>query len=244
MARKNQKTAQPTEEKPKATETTEAPENKDQPGRNKWLAWVEKFQDIGILVGIILGLRQSPKSGEPSRPGEKQVPNWILSAFPSMTDEDEIEYNLVLSSNPNKDAIEAMEEFDENIREEGVYDEVKLRVRLVEIRREFLERLNHPAPKDESGGRLNFSVITIKDPVIEIMDRILEEETYSTKTFKELFERQKRIAINRKLLEKKHFLKKCFEWSRENKGKSVAIVFMTPLVILTITLSILNLIFG
>jgi hypothetical protein len=57
----------------------------------------ELIQYLGIIGAIVMGLRQPPKPGE-TVIGDKQVPNWILSAFPYFTAEDEVEYNLILSS--------------------------------------------------------------------------------------------------------------------------------------------------
>lgn len=183
----------------------------------------ENAQDFFIVLSIILGLRKPLKEGE-TLPSGRQVPGWLLSAFPWMTDEDETEYNMTLGSHPDRAAIVAAEEFEETLKRKGKYDEVKYRIRLLKIYREFMEQTRHPAPKDESGGRLTFQRVQINDPAIEIMDRFLEERLAGG-TPEEIFNRQMRIAMNRKLLEKKSFLKKLSE------NKLASLLFLLSLII-------------
>lgn len=250
MARKNQKTAQPeTEEKPKAAETTEAPPRTNQnevPAKRSWLHTMirENAQDFFILLSIILGLKPSPKPGE-TLPSGKEVPSWFMSAFPWLTNEDEKEYNFALSSYTDPEPISdpafdlevkiAAEEFERKIATEGIYDEVKYRVLVVEIHREFIEQTRRPAPKDESGGRVKFANITINNPFHEFMGRLFAETD---------FELQKQIALDRKLLREKHFLKKCFEWSRKNKLLTIVIVFTGMVALFTFLSSILYALLG
>ncbi len=237
MAKKDQtKTAEP-----KAEETTKTPEpekgSEKSETRKRWLIPIlqEAFQDALLLLLFAIGIKR-PMGGmingtaqqQTAQAPEKQVPDWILSAFPSLTDEDEVEYNLCLSSNPDPLSVHAAEIFEENLKNEGIYDEVKYRIRLLKIRREFLEKLRHPAPKDESGGRLGFKPLTLADPVIEFMDR-LRDEVDAGGTTEEIFERQKEIANRRKLLEKISFTKKTILWIRNHKLETVVGIFLVPI---------------
>jgi len=173
-----------------------------------WRMIRENAQDILILVSIILGLRPHPQQGE-KLPSGKEVPNWFLSAFPSFTDEDEIEYNLIRDSHSNPEARKAEAEFCCKLAADG-YDEIKYRVRLVKLRREYVEQLRNPAPPDKSGGRLAFTPLVLRDSVTEFISELIAE-TQVAGTPEEIYERQKKIALYRKLLAKKHFFKKCWE---------------------------------
>lgn len=182
----------------------------------------ETLQYIGILGAIVMGLRPPPKPGEEIS-GEKQVPGWIISSFPSFTDEDEVEYNLTLSSLP-KASKSALEKFEENLKIEGIYDEVKLRVLLVKIRREFMERMKNPSKKNEA-EHLLFEKLTLRDAIKDFAKRLSEEEKVVGRTPEETFGAQKKIAINLKLIEKKSFLKKC----SEHKITTLAGIILLPI---------------
>lgn len=231
---KNKKNAK----KEELTEKTAQPEIKSEVVKKAGRGFLgtiirENIQDVLIGLLFVLGFKKSAQTKEGSGSGtviaEKQTPNWILSIFPSWTDEDEVEYDLALTSHTEMKAKKSAEEFEENLKKEGVYDEVKYRVRVVKKHREFIEQVKHPAPKDDSGGRLNFQVITISSPVLEFMDRLLEEKTKGG-TSEEIFERQKRIAINRKFIEKKHWLKKI----SENKTDAILTILAAILVLIAI----------
>lgn len=215
-------------------------EKKEGASHSKFDKIWEFLQTSGVIGAILLGARQPPKQGE-TLPGGKEVPGWLMSAFPSLTNEDEKEYNFALSSHDGVGARSAAEDFERNILAEGIYDEVKYRVVVVEIHREFMEQIRRPAPKDESGGRLKFAEITICNPFHEFMDRILAEKNAGG-IQKEIFERQKQIALDRKLLEKIHLAKKVARWVRENKGKTLVSIFVIPFFVFSFCLFLLNLI--
>jgi hypothetical protein len=204
-----------------------------------WRMIRENAQDFFILVSIILGIRQAPKQGE-TLPSGKEVPGWILSAFPSFTDEDEIEYNLVRDSHTDPSARKTEACFCDNLKaDSGGYDEVKYRVRLVKLRREYLQQLRSPAPEDKSGGRLSFTRITLKDSAIEFISELIEESSVAG-TPEEIYQRQKKVALDRKLLERKHFFKKCWENKLITLTVLLSIIACVPCVLYWIACLILN----
>jgi hypothetical protein len=232
MAKKND-AKEPENQEKKAEPTSE-----EKKGEKSWLWRMirENAQDFFILLSIILGLKPRPKEGE-TLPGGKQTPDWMLSAFPSFTDEDEIEYNLIRDSHPDSLAKKAEAFFCDNLKaDKDGYDEVKYRVRLVKLRREYLQQLRSPAPEDKSGGRLSFTKLTLKDSATEFISELIEEFQVGG----EIYKHQKKMALDRKLLEKKHFLKKCYE----NKLETLIILISIIVSIPCLLYWILYLIFG
>lgn len=192
----------------------------------------EMVQYFGIIGAIIMGLRQPPKPGE-AIVGDKQVPNWLLSAFPSLTAEDEVEYNLILSSLSSTGKI-TLKLFESLLKSEGIYDEVKFRVLLVKIRREFLDKMRNPMPENKS-TTLTFGSLQLNDAVSDFA-ALLEAENVTGRTPEQIFQSQKLIADNMKLLEKKNIFKKL----AEHKLETVLGLIFTVLVIIAFLKKILS----
>lgn len=173
----------------------------------------ETIQNIGLGILAYIGLvKRSPQGGgmmggegvPPSK--EKQTPDWILSAFPSLTREDDNEYMLGLDS-VSSEAKKSAKKFRAQMKKEYVYDDIKYVVNLVKARREFMEQLKHPAPDNKGADRLAFEKIILKDPIVCFFGELLEEERLGG-TPEEVYERQKEDARDRNLLTKIHWLKK------------------------------------
>jgi hypothetical protein len=216
MARKSDaKEPENQEKKPAA----EAVEKKGEKEEKSWLWRMirENAQDFLILLSIILGLRPHPKEGE-TLPSGKQTPNWILSMFPSFTDEDEVEFNLTRDSHNDPLARRTEATFRENFIADG-FDETKYRVRFIKFRREYLEQLRNPAPEDKSGGRLSFTRITLKDSATEFLTELITE-AQAGGTPMEIYKRQRKMALDRKLLVKTGI----FHWIRKHKTVSIMIL--------------------
>lgn len=194
----------------KDSKSNESEKSKHEPlekKKEKFEKLSETIQYLGILGAIIMGLRQPPKPGE-AVVGDKQVPDWLLSAFPQFTAEDEVEYNIILSS-LNATGKIALKMFEFLLKQEGVYDEVKFRVLLVKIRREFLDKMRNPVPENKS-TTLTFGKLQLNDPVSDFA-ALLENENVAGRTPEQVFSNQKLIADNIKLLEKKSIFKKLSE---------------------------------
>lgn len=172
----------------------------------------ENIQTIFFAILAMLGLRfaSTKESGGQQPTAEKESSDFILSHFPNWTEDDKKEYNLLLDSHEKKEARIAAEEFDKAVEEDDRYDLTQYRVAIVLLRREFIERMRHPAPKDDSGGRLNFDTLTIRDSAIIFMDRLLEEKEKGGSS-KEIYERQREIAVRRELLKEKNLFKRVSE---------------------------------
>ena len=206
-----------------------------------WEIILENAQTLGIVLGIMLGLRQPPKPGE-AGPGGKEIPGWLLKIFSSLTKEDETEYNLILDSFPDGGIRPIEAEFRKDFIADG-YDETDYRLSLVDLRREYMERLRNPAPEDKSGGRLAFTSITLRDSCTEFFSELLTESN-TTSTPKEIFERQKKIALDRKILKKTGLLKRIFSWSQRHKLETILWIVLTPFLLVALIYQILNLLFG
>ncbi|HRZ95734.1 MAG TPA: hypothetical protein P5262_04205 [Candidatus Moranbacteria bacterium] len=188
-----------------------------------WMMIRENIQDVALGILLVLGFKKPSQSGTVQFQGqERQVPDWFLSAFPGLTRDDENEYNLALDSHPDPKARIAAEEFWEMVKKDELYDEVRYVVNIVELRREFIERLRRPAPKDESGGRLGFDPLTQRDSINIFFNRLLEEKSRGGSP-EEIYKRQKEIALKRKLLPKKHLFKRLLE----NKASAIMYFFAT-----------------
>jgi len=187
-------------------------------------SFADSFNTLTVIGAFLAGLWRP--SGDQSAGMERQIPGWVLSSMPSLTDEDEIEYNLIIASLTDEHK-EVLEKFEEQLKTEGIYDEIKFRVLLVKIRREFFERMKNPIKKNESEN-LKFEDIKLHDPVLDFVKRLNKEKQAANVTPGEIFEAQKKIAINLKLIEKKHFLKKRLE----NKTETVfGLIFFLLLII-------------
>jgi hypothetical protein len=185
----------------------------------------ENFQWILLVLSIVLGLRKPPEAGE-TGPGGKEIPGWILRIFSSLTKEDETEYNLILDSYPDPAILAVESAFRNNFIREG-YDETDYRLSLVDLRREYLERLRNPAPEDKSGGRLSFTPITLRDSATKFLDQLLYETRVGTP--EEVFARQKKIALDRKILKKTGALKRAFHWHESHKLETIVGLFLFPI---------------
>lgn len=216
---------------------------KDQKEKRRGFLWMmirENIQDIVLGFLLITGLKKPTQAGTVQFQGqERQVPDWFMSAFPGLTRDDENEYSLALDSHSDLEARAAAEEFWKMVKEDERYDEVRYIVNIVQLRREFIERLKHPAPKDESGGRLKFDSLTLRDSVNIFFDRLLEEKNKGGSP-EEIYKRQEEIALNRKLLPKKHLFKRLLE----NKASAIMYFFATLLFAFGFMYFILYWIFG
>ena len=123
------------------------------------------------------------------------------------------------------------------------YDESNYRLMLVGLRRDYTDRLHHPAPEDKSGGRLVFTPITLRDSCTEFFSELLAESKIGG-TPEEVYERQKKIALGRKLLKKTGLLKKAFSWSQHHKLETILWIILSPFLLVGLIYQILNLIFG
>jgi hypothetical protein len=202
---------------------------------------MENFQWILIIFSVILGLRKPPEAGETAA-GGKEIPGWILKIFSSLTKEDETEFNLILDSFPGGGIRPVEAKFREDFIADG-YDETDYRLSVVDLRREYLERLRNPAPEDKSGGRLTFASLALQDSAIAFLSEILAESAKSG-TPEEIFERQKKLALERKLIKKVSGLKKAFQWSQHNKFKTLLLLATTPFLLAAVIYQILNLFLG
>lgn len=188
--------------------------------RNESFIWTmirENFQSIGVGILIALGLMKPTQKGDAEQPKEREVPSWFMSAFPSLTKDDEIEYTFLLGS-VDSETRNAAEEFEEMVSNDFWHDEVGYRVSLVLLRREFMERLKHPMPKDDA-KRLIYEVIEVNDPARIFLERLREEkkkreedlqandEDGKKKILEEIYEKQKQIAIRSKVLPARHWIK-------------------------------------
>jgi len=200
---------------------------------------IENFQTIGIIISILLGLREKPAPGSEE---ERSIPNWFLHLFPSLTQEDEIEFNLARDSYPDTNLRAVETTFREAIIRDG-YDETNYRLMLVGLRREYTDRLHHPAPEDKSGGRLSFEPITLRDSCTEFFSELLAESS-AAGTPEEIYERQKKIALGRKLLKKTGTLKRVAHWVHENKLKTILLLILSPFFFLALAYQVLNLFLG
>jgi len=210
---------------------------------SNWERIWELSQNFAIIGGIILGLRQPPKAGEQAA-GGKEIPGWLMNLFPSFTREDETEFNLILDSHTLRDAKQIEAVFRDNFITDG-FDETKYRLGLVHFRREYLERMRNPMPENKSGGQLIFKPLQMKDSASEFIDQLIDIHTNPAGgTDQEKYACQKKIALDRKLLEKTSLLKKVFSWTKENKGKTVALFFTIPLFLFSLFILFLNIMLG
>jgi hypothetical protein len=202
-----------------------------------WMVIRENIQDIALAILFFLGLRKPAQATETGTvaSAEKQVPNWFLSAFPSLTRDDENEYLLALCSHPDPDARAVAEKFEEELKKDPRYNNVKYIVNIVELRREYMEKLKNPAPKDPSGGRLSFEPITLRDPVNIFFSRLLEEKNRG-KSPKKTYENQRQLAINQKLLEKNGYL----HWMNNHRPETIVGIFLFPWAIIQFIIWILT----
>ena len=218
------------EEKKNNGEEKEGKEWEKTKEKRKRVIWefiLENAQNLGIILSIALGIRK-PDSKTTIEGKERQVPDWVLSAFPNLTREDDTEYNLALDSHPNINAQLAAKEFRATMVKEDIYDDVRYIVDLIKIRREFTERTKKPAPPDKSGGRLKFEPLNIKDSVNAFFSELLAEKNLGG-TPEEIYTRQKERAKERNLLPKKHIAKRCVEWIGSHKAETVVGIILLPI---------------
>lgn len=206
--------------------------------KNVFRFW-EKIQDIGIVLAMILGLKETSKSDKSNQSSkEKQIPGWLMSAFPNLTRDDDNEYNLILDSlSPN--AKIAAKEFRAMMAKENVYDDIKYIVYLVELRREFIEKTTHPTGVNKGKTRLDFGSITINDSVEAFFKELLDEKVIGGRP-KRVYERQKKLALARNLLPKKHLAKKIHEWTSTHKAETFVGIVFIPFVFFKIIIWLLG----
>jgi len=209
--------------------------------KEKVKVW-ENLQNIAIILAMIMGMRRpSPSSirgGEGEKKAISQLPMWLIELFPSLTKEDESEFNLIMSSFPDEKIRKVEATFRERFKLEG-YDETYYRLNLVEMRREFMKRLKSPAPKDESEGRLQFKAIKLSCPAEDFLQAILEcPEKYKNK--EKIYQCQKKISLDRLVLKKTSFFKKFFSWAGNHKKEVLAGIFLIPVGIVELFLWLLN----
>lgn len=169
----------------------------------------EALDTLMILALFLLGIKNRSDIETKFGQSEKEVPAWFLSAFPSLTREDEDHYNLILDS-VSEDAKSAAQEFEDNMFKEGVHDNIRYIVFLVKLRREFMEQTKNPASVNKGRTRLDFGQVTLNDSASAFLQELLDEINNGG-TPEEIYVRQKERARKRKLLPKKHWLRKVYE---------------------------------
>lgn len=172
----------------------------------KFQSLVDKLQTAGIVIGLILGLRQPPAPGSEE---EKRVPSWVISSFDFLTNEDEIMFNQALDAHPNTDLKTIEGDFRDRMKSDG-YAENKYRSLLAGIWQKFLDQIRKPAPKDESSGRLTFGSIQLNNSCIAFFDQLIDA-VQPGRSAEEIYQLQKKAADNRKLLVKKSIFHKIRE---------------------------------
>ena len=184
----------------------------------KGLAGILKSEILdNLLLGILILLGFKHQSDSNASGGrEKQAPNWLMQVFPSLTRDDNNEYNLALDSHPDPATRTAAKKFRSMMEKEGIYDVEKYVVNLIKVWREFMERTKNPPPESKSAERIVFEKITVNDSVKAFFSELLTEKTVGG-TEEEIYNRQKDRAYERDLLPKKHWLKKLREWFGKNK---------------------------
>ncbi|MFZ2226739.1 MAG: hypothetical protein WA064_05375 [Candidatus Moraniibacteriota bacterium] len=212
MARKNQKdTGKPAEENP--AEATSKANQPEAPTKKRWITPIimEAMENAMLLFLVTLGLRRPNQGGNQQQPGEtseKQMPIWLMEAFPGMTHDDDDEYSQIKDSHPEPDAKTVAEEFEENLDKEGIYDPIRYIINLVGLRRRFIEQSKNPSPEAKQTERLSFQKITINDSAEAFLSELLAEKVTGDNAEGTVYERQKKRALRRNLLPKIHVLKK------------------------------------
>lgn len=202
----------------------------------------ENLQNIAIIIAMIMGVKKPSQSlgGGEEGGGEtiKQLPMWVIELFPGLTREDENEFNLIMSSFPDKKIRKVEATFRERFKKEG-YDETYYRLGLVGMRREFMKRLKSPAPKDESGGRLQFEAVKLSCPTEDFLQTILEcSEKYNEE--EKIYQHQRKIGLDRLVLKKISPLKKFFSWAGKHKIDFIVGIFLIPIGIIELFFWLLN----
>lgn len=171
-----------------------------------WTMVRENFQSIGVGILIALGIRKKPQEGDENKTEEKEIPSWLLYLFKGMFIGEILkEFNTIIESREENTRVTetqtAMEEFVIKIEKDPELDFIGFLLKFIDLRREYMERLRHPAPKDES-GRFKCEPIIFRDPPIAFMNRILHEKDSGGN----YYERQKEFAKSRGLLKEKSTL--------------------------------------
>lgn len=192
----------------------------------------EWSKSIIATVAVMLGIQKGAlaTAGDGNNDKVKEIPGWLLNAFPSFTREDETEFNLILDSYPSAKQVEA--EFRKKfIRED--YDETKYRLAMVHMRREYVERMAKTMPKNDPGTRMTFAPLEMRDSVREFFSELIVESVAGG-TPEEVYRRQERMALNRHLLEKRGAAKKIGEAVSQNKIDTVLTIVAILLGILVV----------
>lgn len=205
-----------------------------QPHHSKTWEWL---QNIGLFAAFLLGIQKNAPTvpaGDGNGVGKiKEMPAWLMNMFPSFTREDETEFNLILDSYPSAKQVEA--EFRARFIADG-YDETKYRLALVHMRREYVERMAKTMPKNDLDSRMTFAKLEMRDSAYEFLSELVVESAAGG----DFYRRQKERALSRKILEEPGIA----DWVKKNKGKTLALLAISPFVLITFAYHLLNLIFG
>lgn len=225
------------EKKPTEPKTTESSENHHKKNWGNWL-W-ENSQMVIAMIGVILGLRQHPQSGE-KFPNGKEVPDWFLNLFPALSRDDENVFAIILSSNPDPDVKVAESIFRRKLLADG-YCGTAYRLGLVGFRKEFTKLMRDPMPEDKS-ARMTCEKLHLKDSANDFLREILREHV-SPGTHQEVYERQRQIAIDYNLLEKVGTFRRILHWSKTHRIETIAWICMIPCVVISLTYHLLTFFF-
>lgn len=190
--------------------------------------FVEKFEDIFILIAMLTGLHQRPNAGSEE---EGSISRWVLDLLPFLSLDDEAEFlSALYSLTPAMREAEA--EFRDRFIAEGRWDRIHYRLMIVKMRRHFIKELNHPAPENKSAS-MTFSPLKIRDSVRAFFADILKAKKAGGSK-EEIYRRQKELAINREVLKKTGVFKKIAHWLHDNKLKIVLLLVVGTFFLLTL----------
>lgn len=197
----------------------------------------DNIQNIGIAMAMLMGISSRNPAGNEQ---EKRIPDWMLSMIPEeFSIEDEIWKNLIKSSCDIPGAMESERAFREMAsKDPDCFDMGKYRKMLMEMRKEYLEQSRKPVIKNEGNTRLVFDPITFRDPCNTFFSELLEEQNRGG-SVEEIYERQKKIAIDSDLLIRMNTPKKIGRWILRNKLKTLALIITVPIIFICLSLSII-----
>lgn len=175
-----------------------------------------------FVFGGLLFKKGAPPQTGPDGQSEIEVPKvpaWIMSKFHFLTTEDEQEYDQIM----DRFSSEIIDQniffaFKNQLVAEG-YDEDFLRLMLVNLNRDWLNR------KDAKKTDIPNSAIEFITHIVFLNGN---------------YDFQKKLAKEKKFLKKVSAFKKFFIWSLENRGKTLAILALIPVIILALIILILE----
>jgi len=168
-----------------------------------------------------MGIRKGPQEGE-KLVGGKEFPSWLMNLFPSLTREDEDEFNSFLDSHSDRTIRPIESEFRKKFIEDG-FDATSYRLNLVSLRKDFLKKAGVQILKNETGARINFTPLTLNDSVNAFFGELIAEHSAGG-TKEEVYKRQKERAMERMILEEDSTLRKSIRWCRKDKITTIAML--------------------